>query len=577
MSAWIVQTLVATSLLMLIVMLLRERVASLFGPRIAYLLWLLPALRMVLPPLPRTLIDPPIEQIPVLIDFVSLDGIVAPAPPGGTEALPTLWDPIAALPWGTILLAAWLGGAVLHFGWHILAYRRFVRRTLSQATPLPRLDRDGIEVCASWAVDGPFATGVFVKTVVLPHDWRWRYSEEELRLALRHEFIHHLRWDLSANFAALALLSLHWFNPIAHRAWRAFRADQELACDALVLAGATPSERHSYGLAVVKSACSRTPVAACTLGSRDELKRRLRMMKSGKRSPGRSVSGAVLAVALLAGGLALTASGGMAAEAASEVVKPIGVALVGVPAAPDVPEPPEVPEAPAMAPGDMPEPPLAPAAPMALVAPTAPQIVHLASAPPEVPLPPVAPAPPVAPGWAHGADAAEAAADAAERAADRAERDADRRAQAMERAAEARERAAERAADARERAAERAAAAAERAAGLAEKYAGRHAYMMVLDEKGERRISNDGSGRCAGKGRVTETQVVTRDQGKGETRRVVVCAAAPTEAEVRKLTIDALEKARENLARSRALQGDGLKQALAGLDAELARLRVAAK
>ncbi|AHE52913.1 M56 family metallopeptidase [Sphingomonas sanxanigenens] len=572
MSAWIVQTLVATSLLMLIVMLLRERVAAVFGPRIAYLLWLLPALRMVLPPLPRTLIDPPIEQIPVLIDFVSLDGLVDAAPSGAADPLPTLWDPIAALPWGTILLAAWLGGAALHFGWHILAYRRFVRETLSQATPLPRLDRDGIEVCASRAVDGPFATGVFVKTVVLPHDWRWRYSEEELRLALRHEFIHHLRWDLSANFAALALLSLHWFNPIAHRAWRAFRADQELACDALVLAGATPAERHSYGLAVVKSACSRTPVAACTLGSRDELKRRLRMMKSGKRSPGRSVSGAVLAVALLAGGLALTASGGMAAEAAREVVQPIGVALVGDAAAPTEPAPPE---AAALPFADMPEPPVAP---VAATEPRAPHAAQIASAAPEAPLPPAPPAPPAAPRWADGADAADAvgaAADAAERAADRAERDADRRANAMERVAEARERAMERAADAREWAAERAAVAAERAAGLAEKHAGRHAYMMVLDEKGERRISSDGAGRCAGKGRVTETQVVTRDHGKGETRRVVVCAAAPTEAEVRKLTIDALEKARESLARSRALQGDGLRQALAGLDAELARLRVA--
>lgn len=570
MSAWIVQTLVATSLLMLIVMLVRERAAAVFGPRIAYLLWLLPALRMVLPPLPRTLIDPPIEQIPVLIDLVSLDGVVDAAPLGVADPLPTLWDPIAALPWGTILLTLWLGGAALHFGWHILAYRRFVRRTLSQAMPLPRLDRDGIEVCASRAVDGPFATGVFVKTVVLPHDWRWRYSEEELRLALRHEFVHHLRWDLSANFVALALLSLHWFNPIAHRAWRAFRADQELACDALVLAGATPAERHSYGLAVVKSACSRTPVAACTLGSRDELKRRLRMMKSGKRSPGRSVSGAVLAVVLLAGGLALTASGGMAAEAASEVVKPIGVALVGVPDAPVAPEPPEAPAAPLAD---------APAVPAALVAPDAPladvPAVHVASTAPAAPLPPAPPAPPALPRWADSADGAEAAADAAERAADRAERDAERRAHAIERAAEAREREADRAADQRERAAERAAAAAERAAGHAERHAGRHAYMMVLDEKGESRVSTSGAGRCNGKGRVTETQVVTRDHGNGETRRVVVCAAAPTEAEVRKLTIDALEKARENLARSRALQGDRLEQALAGLDAELARLRVA--
>ena len=43
MSGWIIETLIASTLLMLFVLALREPVSRHFGPRIAYALWLLPA------------------------------------------------------------------------------------------------------------------------------------------------------------------------------------------------------------------------------------------------------------------------------------------------------------------------------------------------------------------------------------------------------------------------------------------------------------------------------------------------------------------------------------------------------
>src|SRR3546814_20045805 len=46
---------------------------------------------------------------------------------------------------------------------------------------------------------------------------------------------HHRHGDLWANAAALVLLASQWFNPFAWRAIRAFRFDQEAACDARVL------------------------------------------------------------------------------------------------------------------------------------------------------------------------------------------------------------------------------------------------------------------------------------------------------------------------------------------------------
>ena len=57
-----------------------------------------------------------------------------------------------------------------------------------------------------------------------------------------------------ANWVALAVLALHWFNPLAWYAFRAFRADQEMANDARVLARLGSAARHAYACAIVKAA-----------------------------------------------------------------------------------------------------------------------------------------------------------------------------------------------------------------------------------------------------------------------------------------------------------------------------------
>jgi beta-lactamase regulating signal transducer with metallopeptidase domain len=54
MSSWIIQMLIASSLLMLAVLSLRTYVAKRFGAKAAYILWCAPALRMILPPLPES-------------------------------------------------------------------------------------------------------------------------------------------------------------------------------------------------------------------------------------------------------------------------------------------------------------------------------------------------------------------------------------------------------------------------------------------------------------------------------------------------------------------------------------------
>lgn len=312
MISWAVETLIASTLLMLVVLAVRGPVSRHFGPHVAYGLWLLPALRMLLPPLPEQMTPVPVKMLPKM-SMAEIEALLAMPMPAAAAPVEN------AINWPLTIGALWCAGSVLFLAWHLWSYRRFVHNVTGEATQLPKLDRDGVEVCSSPAASGPFAAGIFLKTVVLPEDYRRRYARDELRLAIEHELQHHRRCDMSANFAALVVLALHWWNPIAHLAHRAFRADQELACDALVLARATPAERHAYGTALLKSACDRLPVAACALGAGDDLKRRLTMMKMYRWDATRTRAGSLVAAALVGGGLLLTASNGFAAETTKKV------------------------------------------------------------------------------------------------------------------------------------------------------------------------------------------------------------------------------------------------------------------
>ena len=51
-AAWLIEALIASTLLMGFVLLVRKPAQRAFGPQLAYWLWALPALRLVTPPLP---------------------------------------------------------------------------------------------------------------------------------------------------------------------------------------------------------------------------------------------------------------------------------------------------------------------------------------------------------------------------------------------------------------------------------------------------------------------------------------------------------------------------------------------
>ncbi|WP_294332639.1 M56 family metallopeptidase [uncultured Sphingomonas sp.] len=398
MIGWWIETLLASTLLMLLALALRGPVRKAFGPQLAYALWVLPAARMLLPPLPgqwhlsallapltRRAAEAPAvamgvlnpAKLPATIDQGAVVTIDLSAGGHHLPAALVAPTPVAeGLNVTLLLLALWGAGALIFLAYHLVAHRRFCRHLLSRARVDRTVAEGRVRVIETDAAHGPLAFGIFRKYVAFPRDFSERYDELERDLALAHELGHHLRGDLIANWAALIVLALHWFNPVAWRAFRAFRADQEMACDALVLAGRAQALRHAYGRAIVKSAHGGAVSAACHLHTINDVKGRLRMLSIHRKlSPIRIGAGLAGITTVSLAALALTASGSQAAE---HIRTSMGAALQVQDAPPSPPAPPA---------------PVAPVAPVTGAAPAAPAVPAIRAVPAAPAVPPVPPVP----------------------------------------------------------------------------------------------------------------------------------------------------------------------------------------
>ena len=187
MSVWIVETLIATSLLMALVMLLRRPVARWLGAGAAYSLWVLPLLRMVLPVLPQEVAAP--SPLHIAVDQSGLPGLLALSnnPQAASES---------GFPWLEAGIALWFIGLLAFLLFQAVGYIRFRRHMLDGSVLLGQEGR--IRTIASPQASGPLAFGVLRPMIVLPLDFAQRYDDLEQEMAVAHERAHHERGDLLA-------------------------------------------------------------------------------------------------------------------------------------------------------------------------------------------------------------------------------------------------------------------------------------------------------------------------------------------------------------------------------------------
>jgi bla regulator protein blaR1 len=348
MGAWLFDTIMVTTLLMVAVLMVRRTVAENFGPGVAYALWLIPAARVLMPTLEGPAVAT-LESNFAVHDTVRdavLTGISAP------QSVAATTSHMAALPsvdYVALGVTLWLGGAVLLFIVQMIRYATMRDDLLSEATDIAYVD--GIRIVASDQVAGPLAFGLFKRTIAVPVNFFKTFSPAERELALAHEMAHHKSGDLFANLAAYTVLCLLWFNPIAWMSWSAFRFDQEAACDARVLAGKDSSQREIYGRALARTAFDGVPTFATALNSPKTVIERLRRLTMNDASKTRRSIGKVGILTAAAIILPLTATivpaiRAQEAQVAGEA-EPVAPTAPAAPAEPAAPAPPIPPAPPA--------------------------------------------------------------------------------------------------------------------------------------------------------------------------------------------------------------------------------------
>lgn len=296
------------------VLLLRKSVRAGFGARIGYGLWLLvplAAAASLAPPRPAAF-------LPVLPVSPASAAPLVEAAEEGAAALWT-WGVEAAAPAGLdpagIVLGLWLAGVLLTAAW--LAWR--------QAQFLVLLRRGEA---------GPAVVGVLRPRIVTPNDFEQRFDLREQAVVLAHERIHLARHDARINALVALARCVCWFNPLVHIAAHTLRMDQELACDAAVVAR-HPKARAPYAQALLKAQLAAKPLPlGCywPAGNEHPLTERIAMLKHANPSRARRLCGAALVAVLSAGaGYAAWAAAPAAAPAVAAPLAFIEEALTPAP------------------------------------------------------------------------------------------------------------------------------------------------------------------------------------------------------------------------------------------------------
>jgi beta-lactamase regulating signal transducer with metallopeptidase domain len=259
----------AMGMAVILAALLRRPLRAAFGAPIAYAIWFLvpvAGLAVLLPP-PVAAPVAPMPAAPVFFIghiapsalHVTEEGVVraiAALPPAPATQMPDI---------ALLLFAAWALGLVL------------------MAVHLTRLQLR-FSAAMRRGEAGPAVLGFLRPRIVTPDSFLTHFTAREQAAILTHERVHLARQDARINALAALLRCLCWFNPLIHLGARWLRLDQELACDASVVAESV--SRRDYAEALLKSqiVVASLPLGCNWPGSQHPLIERIALLK--RKPPG---------------------------------------------------------------------------------------------------------------------------------------------------------------------------------------------------------------------------------------------------------------------------------------------------
>ncbi len=180
---------------------------------------------------------------------------------------------------GLWLSSTWVLGFILltsYWGITQYNYRKALKlKFLTDSKYQQQIDENGatkLAIAQSSHIHSPVLIGLFKQILVIPEDFDELYTSEQQQLIISHEVCHFSQHHMWTNQLALMLLALFWFNPLAWRAYAAFRQDQEHSCDQVVLSRKHTQSRIQYCKALVLAAETSPPNAFTLLSFKHSFK-----------------------------------------------------------------------------------------------------------------------------------------------------------------------------------------------------------------------------------------------------------------------------------------------------------------
>lgn len=292
------------SLVLLPLLALAPRLHHRYAGRTFYALWLLLAVRLVLPvqltlPEPAVTVELPPSQAVTVPAVVRPRAEAAvsdvPQSAGAAEPAPAAPEAVRTLSWTQLGAWLWLGGMAALLVYQGAGYALARRRLLRDAEPGSEEETALLAALAAGLGVGrtppllhtadaasPMVLGLVRPVLLLPEG---ALPAEELEVVLRHELTHLKRHDVAYQALLLLARTVHWFNPLVWWMGREAGRSLELCCDDAVVRGRDEAFRRRYGSVLLRTAAGGwVPLSTRLGGGKGQLKARLGNLFRKKRN-----------------------------------------------------------------------------------------------------------------------------------------------------------------------------------------------------------------------------------------------------------------------------------------------------
>ena len=303
---------VSGALLLLLILGLKPLYKNKFSKRWQYYIWIVVALRFLLPFTPDTTIIGSLfekfDTTAITNEIPTNPNVPVPADTGNSKAEPiqtnreittaAMREPVDKY---VCLFFIWSALALVLFVRKVTVYQGFIQyikagnKEVSDIKILNLLSdceeklkiKTRVELSCNPLIASPMLIGFFRPRIILPaHEW----EDKELSYIFVHELIHYKQRDMFYKWLIQIVVCVHWFNPFVYLLEKEVNKSCELSCDEKVISILNEKAKREYGDTLISFLKSnnlyKSSLASVTLTEgAEQLKERLgAIMKFRKKS-----------------------------------------------------------------------------------------------------------------------------------------------------------------------------------------------------------------------------------------------------------------------------------------------------